>query len=131
MKTIELQTDVVLCWVTQEILNLEEVERSVSTEAELIAINGVEDVRAVLRVLILLKDDMHLEQFDTIQIYCGGVDLLRVVNLARSADRGSAGTRPSGRSVYVEVNEYRRRLQQVCLPHNLRLLYPARLSDFG
>lgn len=89
--------------MVQDILDLQAVESFVLSSAELIAIHGVQDVQDVVKVLILLKDDMHLDQFDTIQIHRGGVNLLRVVNAGRS----------SGRTVYVEVNEYRRRLQQV------------------
>ena len=94
------------------------LEGLIPSKPELIAINlnGVDDVLAVLRVLSLLKDDMHLNQFDSIRIHRGGVDLLLVLHTGGTSE---SGRRASGRSVYVEVNEYRHRLHQVGLfvPH--------------
>ncbi len=79
------------------------IEAAIPSNTELIALSAVADVLCILRVLQEVKDIAHLDQFDSVQIYRGGIDLLRVVN----------STRHVGRSVYVELNDFRRRLQQV------------------
>lgn len=77
----------------------------VAANAELLALNAVDDVLLTLRVLKDIKDDAHLGQFDSIQIYRGGVNLLRVVNRARDVNR----------SAYIDINTLRRNLRQVIL----------------
>ena len=86
-------------------MDLAAVKRAVVSDVELIAVNGVRDVVNVLEALELLREDMHLAQFDYVHVNRGGVVLLRIVN--------TPPFHGSGRSVVVEVNEYRRRLQAV------------------
>ena len=99
-------------WVeTVEQLNMgtyEDLRRNLQSNTEMIAIGARDDVDVMLTVLSLVHDELSLSQFDYIQIYLGGVDLLRIVNKSRQ-------TKPSGRSAFVEINEYRRRLQGIFL----------------
>ena len=87
----------------QDVVDFAAVKSTAVSDTELIAISGVQDVVNALEALQLLREDMHLQQFDCVQVNRGGVGLLRIVNTPRA----------SGRSVVVEVNEYRRRLQGV------------------
>jgi hypothetical protein len=82
---------------------LDAVIGEVTANAELLALNAVDDVLLTLRALKEIKDDAHLDQFDSIQINRGGVNLLRVVNRARDVNR----------SAYIEINTFRRHLHQV------------------
>ena len=87
-------------------IDYEKLQQNVQTDTNLISLGAREDVILILKVLSEVHDVLHLEQFDSIQIYRGGVDLLRIVNKNRK----------TGRSVYVEINEYRRRLHQLLYP---------------
>ncbi|CAH6420358.1 Hypothetical protein UVM_LOCUS127 [uncultured virus] len=73
---------------------------AVETENELVALGAVPDLVCVLRVLEESCERMHWEQFDAVQLHRDGLDLLRVANRARNV----------GRSVYVDLGRYRRRL---------------------
>jgi hypothetical protein len=89
--------------LAQDALDFSTVGAGVLLDSELQSVDGVDDVVAVLKVFDALKDDLHLDKFDTIQITRGAVVLLRVVSTSTC----------SGVGVSVEVNVYRRRLQQV------------------
>ncbi len=81
--------------------------RQVQENPEMIALSAREDLAIILLMLKELHDELFLAQFDSIQIYRGGVDLLRIdLRTANLVDR----------SAYVEINEYRRRLQQYGRP---------------
>ena len=62
----------------------EELALWIESNPELIAIGARDDLRLITRVLKDVYNELHLEQFDSIQIYRGGVDLLRIVNKTRS-----------------------------------------------
>ena len=86
----------------------------VETNPELISLSARDDVKLVLENLAQVSSTLSLEQFDSIQIYRGGVDLLRIRNKSRDC----------GRSAYVEIHEYRRRRIQHLLsqPTSSRIL---------
>ncbi len=87
----------------------EQVNKEVEVHPELISLNAVDDVQLVLTTLKEVHETLHLESFDMIQIYRGGVDLLRLVNESRHVNR----------SAYIEINQYRRSIQQFLHPqHN-------------
>ncbi len=90
---------------------------------EMIALSGREDVKMVLETLKELHDELHIHQFDSIQIYRGGVDLLRVILKKENQ---------VGRSVYVEINDFRRRTQQLWRPETILgpVLTPIVLTFF-
>lgn len=108
-RTASLEADKPVCVITveeTEELDFIAIADKIQTDPELIALGAREDVAQVLHVLNKMKDELHLQQFDSIQIYRGGVDLLRIVNKKRNI----------GRSAFVELNEYRRRLYNYAHP---------------
>ncbi|PRP83950.1 galactokinase [Planoprotostelium fungivorum] len=104
-KTESLQDDKPSVVISQASLDLNAVKSEVETHPELISLSAVQDVSLTLDSLLLIQEELHLEQFDSIQIYRGGVDLLCIKNT----------TRDVGRSAYVEINDYRRRIRQTLL----------------
>lgn len=83
-----------------------ELMHQAKSHPEMISLCAEEDVIGALEILGLVHEKLYLFQFDTIQIYRGGVDLLRIVNESRNC----------GRSVYLELNEFRRRLAELAVP---------------
>lgn len=102
-RTSSLQSDTPLVLLEQDQLDLEKVRALVITHHEIIAINAREDLDMVLEVLLELQDELCLNHYDCIQIYRGGLYLLRIINTSRKV----------GQSAYIEINDYRRRLQQL------------------
>lgn len=88
--------------------NWESILVNVNYDEELVAINAVNDINILLGILKEIQDDLHLQQFDSIQIYRGGVNIVRVINRNKNI----------GRSVYIEINEYRKRLYNYMFPKN-------------
>jgi hypothetical protein len=74
----------------------------VNNDPEYVAVSARNDLVLVLEVLNDVKEELLLDKMDSIQIYRGGVDLLLIKN------KGKDG---NGRSAFVEINDYRRRLQ--------------------
>ncbi len=68
-----------------------------------VEINGVTDCAAILRLLATVQKDMHLRQFDSINIKRGGVWLLKVHVTAPCR---------VGRSVAVDVFNFNRRVRE-------------------
>ena len=60
-------------------LDYECVKNEVQINTEMIDLSARADVTMILNVLKELHSDLSLDQFDNIQIYRGGVDLLRIV----------------------------------------------------
>lgn len=105
-KTSSLENDEPQEHLEVDTLDYDYLEKYVEKCPELIALNAVSDITLVLQVLKEIHDIMHIDQFDCVQIYRGGVDLIRI-RLKNNTTK---------RSVYVEINEYRRRLQHLLYP---------------
>jgi len=88
----------------KSILDIEKILDQVRNEPEFIAVSAKNDLVLILEVLKEVKEELLLEKMDSIQIYRGGVDLLLIKN------EMSDGL---GRSAFIEINDYRRRLQSV------------------
>ena len=71
----------------------------VKNSDRLISLNAVSDVILMIDTLNAVNDIMHIDLFDSIHIYRGDVDLIRIIMKGRDMRR----------SVCVEVNEYHRR----------------------
>lgn len=65
-----------------------------------LAVSIREDVLLVLDMLEEMKNELLLERMDMIQLYRGGLDVLRIVLKNNN----------TGRSAYLEINDYKRRL---------------------
>ena len=104
-RTSSLKNDTprVIWKMGEDVKSYEDAMAKATAHPELIAINAAEDTKLVLHALDLVQKELHLDQFDSIQIYRGGIDILRITNnVSHSADR----------SAYIEINEFRRRLIQ-------------------
>lgn len=66
-----------------------------------------EDVVLILKLLQDVHDHSNLSVFDSIQIYHGGINILRIVN----KDKGCGGL-----SICIDIIDYRRRLQKYFYP---------------
>ena len=101
-RTSSLQDEKPILLLEQDILNLVEALNSISKNPEIIALAAKSDLELVITVLTQISKELCLDQFDTIHICRSGIPLLRIVNKSRHVDR----------SVYVEINDYRRSLQE-------------------
>jgi hypothetical protein len=95
-----------------KVVDYDDIIRRVQDNTEMIALSARDDLKLTLSVLRELHAELCLHQFDYIQIHRGGVDLLRII-LKKEKDN------QIGRSAFVELNEYRRRLQQIARPEQL------------
>jgi hypothetical protein len=100
-----------------EVINSElkwnELRTFVRSHHEAIALSAREDLLMILNVMELVATELMLDKFDQIQIYRGGLDVLRIstgVFLLIVVGRFSILGNKVGRSVFVEINEYRRRV---------------------
>jgi len=87
-----------------EVKGFADAKARAASEPELVALNANQDVAMALELLGKLQKHFALDKFDYVQVYRGGVDLVRLDYIAKY------NSRPCGRSVYFEINEYRRRL---------------------
>ncbi len=74
-----------------------------NSNAELISVSARNDIFVTIDTLATLHEKLALYSFDSIQIYRGGIDLLRIVKKDRNVNR----------SAYIELNDYRRRLMSI------------------
>lgn len=86
--------------------NYEHLKKFVREHPEFISLSLRDDLLLTLQVLKEIHEELQLDKFDGIQIYRGGLDVLLIVNKGRQ----------SGRTAYVEINDYRRRLHQLLNP---------------
>ncbi len=93
-------------------------------QPEMIAINVVEELSLIFEALKSCHETLRFDLFDTLHIYYGGVDLVRIVNNARKE-------KPSGRSVTVEINSYRQRLHAALLRPEQSSYLGRMLVGFG
>lgn len=100
-RTESLKDDEPMLELLQDSLDLDAAITYVQNHPEAVAISAREDLVLVLNILKELEEELVLNKFDQIQVYRGGLDLFRIVN--KSAK--------SGRAAYVEINDYRRRIQ--------------------
>lgn len=89
------------------------IKTEVDKHSELIALGARNDLTHICNVLQEVEEVMHLDQFDNIQIYRSGLDLLRIANTKRAV----------GRSAYLDINEVRRRLTQAMQPPDANYVY--------
>lgn len=94
-------------------IDWDRVKQAVTSHPELIALSAVEDVCLTLDCLKELSGPLYLESFDGIQIHRGGIDLLLIKNTKRNV----------GRTALLELNDYRRRLQQTLFPQPQQTSY--------
>ncbi len=78
-----------------------DIRKKVLTHQEIVAIR--EGLSMITDPLEEFSEELVLHKFDMIQIYIGGLDILRIVH-TESQD---------GRSVYVGINDYRRNVQRL------------------
>lgn len=104
-KTDSLRDDTPIAVIQQSSLDFDAAIDFVKQHPELIALSAREDLVQVLGILQQVQEEMSLDQFDGVQIYRGGLDLLLIENTSRAV----------GRSAFIEVNDYRRRLQRVAM----------------
>ena len=71
--------------------------KEVQDDVNLQAIGVLQDLEYILRTMALIRQDMLLDKVDMIQIYKGGLDVLRIV----------IKNNKNGRSAYVEINSVR------------------------
>jgi hypothetical protein len=86
----------------------DQIKENVTSDPELISLRAVSDVCMVLCTLKEIHDTLHLDQFDMIQLTRSGVVLLRIVNTSRSVNR----------SATIEINQYKRKIQQLLHPQD-------------
>lgn len=86
--------------------NYDELETWIRSHTEFISLIVRDDLLLTFRVLREIHEELQLEKFDCVQIYRGGLDVLHIVNRGRE----------TGRSAYVEINDYRRRLHMLLHP---------------
>jgi len=113
-KTSSLDPDNTVLWVTScdGHVDYDNLIRDVETQPEMIAVGARDDLKLLFKVLKEVHETLALDQFDSINVYRGGVDLVRIKNTTRTVNR----------SAYIEINEYRRRLQHI--------LHPAQNGDY-
>lgn len=100
-RTESLKDDHPMLELQQDSLDLDAAISYVQSHPEAVAISAREDLVLVLNILKELEEELVLNKFDQIQVYRGGLDLFRIVNKSST----------SGRAAFVEVNDYRRRIQ--------------------
>jgi len=91
-------------------------KKEIMQAIELKALDGIRDILLVIDSLARVKDDILLFNADYVQIYKGGFDLLRFV-----IDKPDE--KKSGRSIYIEINSYRKELMNTLKGedyHNLK-----------
>jgi len=66
----------------------------------MIRLSARDDLCLVLDFLRELQNEFHFELFDNIQIHRSGINLIRIKNKLQE----------SGCSVFIEINDYRRRV---------------------
>ncbi|MNE55901.1 hypothetical protein D3C80_1507710 [compost metagenome] len=81
-------------------IHWDKIKHEVASDPEFLAVSARQDLQSVLTLLSQVNDELLLDKLDSIQIYRGGIDLLRIVLDGNSVDR----------SAYIEINDYRRRL---------------------
>jgi hypothetical protein len=96
LKTIDIQDS--------KVINFDEIINMVQNEPDFVVVSARIDLELVLTVLKDVSGELLLDKMDKIQIYKGGIDLLTI-------DRGTK----DGCTAYVEINDYRRRLQNLLL----------------
>jgi hypothetical protein len=98
--------------------DVDRITTQVPQHPECIALSVREDLELVLRVMSNITDEIHFLKFDKIQIYRGGLDILSITFKGNNC----------GRSVYLEINDYRRRLHQLLRPTAERQIHLTALS---
>lgn len=104
--TQSISQDTPLCEEkVEETIDFKSIQEKIHNQHKIIA---RDDLEVILDVLRDVQEELALNQFDSIQICRWGLDLLRITNT----------TRKVGRSVYIEINDYRGRLHQVLYKSN-------------
>jgi len=88
-----------------EKLDLATIRGKVETDAHMVAANIRNDVLLILDAINEIKEDLLLDRMDAIVIYRGGLDVLCI----------NVTSNKSGRSAYIEINDYKRRLMQLAM----------------
>ena len=101
-RTTSVADDGAAIEIEQPALDLDELVHHANAHPEAVALNAQRDLKLILEVCKLLKDELPLDKFDYIIFWRGGLSVLKV--------RLTANER--GRSAYVEINDYRRRIEE-------------------
>jgi len=101
-KTSSLSDDTPIITMELQTLDFQAIKDFVTSHPEAIALSVRDDLILILQVMQQVKDELLLDKFDCIQIYRGGLDILRITITSNK----------NGRSAIVEMNDYRRRLAQ-------------------
>lgn len=102
-RTISIQNDTPLKTIAVvDVINWQEVSTSVREDTEFVPVSAKEDLFRIIDLLKEFEDELLLYKMDMIQIYRGGIDLLRI----------SFPNNKSNRSAYVEINDYRRAIHK-------------------
>ena len=89
-----------------EVYDYSKVEQFIETNVNLISLDARDDLQMIIQSLKKVHDELHLDNFDCIQIFRCGIDLLRITNKSRDVNR----------SAFIEINEYKRRLHHDIKP---------------
>lgn len=84
-------------------LDLKAIRARVEQDVDFVAINIREDLLLVLEIIEEMKVELMLDKMDAIQIYRGGLDVLKIVIKGNK----------TGRCAYIEINDYKRRIIQL------------------
>ena len=83
-----------------EIPNYEELRQHCQSSINLQALDGIEDIIYIVDTLSRVHNQMLLSRVDCVQIWKGGVDLLKIVMKGNN----------TGRSAFIEINSLRLKL---------------------
>jgi len=83
-----------------ETLDFAQILKSIDNDPEAIALCVYKDLRLILGDIQEVAEELCLDKFDSIQFYRNGLNVLRIQLKGNNC----------GRSVYLEINDYRRYL---------------------
>lgn len=112
-KTEKLKDDKPCITYDADTLDIPAIKRYINSHPEAIALSVRTDLSLILDVINEVKEELWLSNFDCIQIYRGGIDILRI-NLKQ--------TEPRGRSAFVEINGSRRLQEALITPWSSALM---------
>ena len=92
--------------LSEHVFDLDRILMTIQQDVTCVALSIREDLDLVLRDMDSIKEEIPFHKFDTIQVYRGGMAVLSI----------TFTTNHCGRSVCLEINDYRRRLHQLLVP---------------
>jgi hypothetical protein len=106
--TYSLSDDEPAISIDVDTLDFDHILQQIKNEPEAIALCVCDDLSLILGVVKEVAEELCLDKFDSIQFYRGGLNVLRI----------RLNENKCGRSAYLEINNYRRRLMAVLQPHD-------------